>query len=346
MSVYHYVSTEDAIRVAHQGARDTLRRFNRLRDAVSGDDPGLWYPEAAHWLVDSWTLLQSPWPASLDTTQIAGRLPPAARTVQSLIDAVSLACINTLPGVDGLAHALRRALQDVSTENSHLFYLEDLPRLLAVCPIERWQCSRAGRVTAPMQRLRRDPCFLVARAGMLRALRRWMYRSGMRVDVSSARQARELIPPYSEEANIDLDVLQAELDRWDVAELRAVVSSARQEPQAQRPRMSSEEANRKAMQLAEADHDFVTRTAQEWAQAIGCSAALVVKLPFWREVMEQTGRERRGKKPRAVGLTEKVLATAPDDQAELDRLIAEQQADHEPSPLDGQRSRTRCRKQL
>jgi hypothetical protein len=65
-----------------------------------------------------------------------------------------------------------------------------------------------------------------------------------------------------------------------------------------RKRMTRDEANAKAMQLAEADHDFVNKTQREWAREIGCSEGLITDLPFWRRVAEKTGRDRKGRAQR------------------------------------------------
>jgi hypothetical protein len=101
-------------------------------------------------------------------------------------------------------------------------------------------------------------------------------------------------------------------------------------------RMTKDEANATAMRLAEADRFFVHRPLREWAKAIGCSMGLVAKLPFWLTTMEQTGRSQKGRVPlpKAVSLTSNLEAVVGDDDAELRRLMDEQQADAEPSPLD------------
>jgi len=76
--------------------------------------------------------------------------------------------------------------------------------------------------------------------------------------------------------------------------------------------MTVEEANRIAMKLAEDDRFFVQRSLREWAQAIGCSDGLVVKLPLWRETMRLTGRGKEGKdpSPKIVSLTDALEAVS------------------------------------
>ncbi len=109
-------------------------------------------------------------------------------------------------------------------------------------------------------------------------------------------------------------------------------------------RMSKDDANKIAMRLAKTDGSFVHKTQREWADAIGCSAGLITYLPFWREVAKETGRARRGKAPRVVSLTQKVLAVTADPHAELVRLVSEQEADAEPSPLETDPADRRPRK--
>jgi len=102
------------------------------------------------------------------------------------------------------------------------------------------------------------------------------------------------------------------------------------------PRMTKEEANRKAMELAKRDRTFVDRPLREWAEAIGCSEGLVTKLPFWIKTMEMTGRGQkdRPRVPKAVTFTDTLESTTGKGKPNqvLDELIAEQ--DQEPSPLE------------
>jgi hypothetical protein len=118
--------------------------------------------------------------------------------------------------------------------------------------------------------------------------------------------------------------------------------------------MTVQEANDKAMRLAKADRFFVKRPQREWAKAIGCSAGLVAKLPLWRETMQLTGRgrENSGPSPKVVSLTGRLEASVGEDDPELKRLMAEQEADMEPSPCaddppDARRpKKVRARKRL
>jgi hypothetical protein len=122
-----------------------------------------------------------------------------------------------------------------------------------------------------------------------------------------------------------------------------------------RPRTTVQEANCKAMELARADPAFVQRSLREWADAIGCSHGLVTELPLWQETMRRTGRGRKDKSvaPKAVSLTKPLeAATGEGDKDDvLNQLIAQQEADKEPSPLeddppDSRPKRARTRKRV
>jgi hypothetical protein len=99
-----------------------------------------------------------------------------------------------------------------------------------------------------------------------------------------------------------------------------------------RPRISRDEANIRAR---EALKNPKVSSVRKLAKAIGCSDGLASTLPAWTARQEEL--RRRGKKngsvPKAVGLTEGVLANKGQDDPELERLIAEHQADYEESPL-------------
>ncbi len=104
-------------------------------------------------------------------------------------------------------------------------------------------------------------------------------------------------------------------------------------------KITRQQANARAMDLARADPDFVRNpNIRLWAKRIGCSQGLVVELPLWRETMERTGRARRQRPPapEVVSLSEKVEAILGQDDAQLKRLIAESEADNraDPSPLE------------
>ncbi|MHB1422808.1 MAG: hypothetical protein ACYC3I_06360 [Gemmataceae bacterium] len=110
-------------------------------------------------------------------------------------------------------------------------------------------------------------------------------------------------------------------------------------------RMSADEANYKALELAKKDRLFVQRSQREWAKSIGCSAGLVSKLPLWRETVRQSRPQKRsnGSAPKAVRFTAAHENSLGEPDEELQRLIAEQEADSEPSPLEGDPSGSRPR---
>ena len=102
------------------------------------------------------------------------------------------------------------------------------------------------------------------------------------------------------------------------------------------------EANRAVRRLAKKDTGFVDGTAEEWAagvrEATGktCSVSTIHRTKLWDKVMSRTGRRRKRKGPKAVALTEAVLATVGKGKKDetLNRLIAQCEADSEPSPLE------------
>ncbi len=107
--------------------------------------------------------------------------------------------------------------------------------------------------------------------------------------------------------------------------------------------ITADEANKAAMKLAKQDPAFVIGGVRDWAAAIRgatgktCSIATIEATRLWRETMKVTGRGRtRGKAPKAVALTdnmESVVGEGGKDEV-LKKLIAQQDADYEPSPID------------
>jgi hypothetical protein len=224
-SAYDYVSTEDAIRAARQGALDVLRGLERLRWIVNERMPPEWYAEAARWLVDSWARRRTRWPAAVQTTALARHLPaaavlaPAVQTVERLIPEIALACINALPYVEPLAHALARALCDAPPDNLDLFYLGDLPRLLCVdC---RWAVTREDRITPTLRRLRTDSAFRQARKGIDGVICKWEVAHGEAEAVTPAQYRRATTGIYSGGVDIDIDELRRVLAAYNPDALRS-----------------------------------------------------------------------------------------------------------------------------
>jgi hypothetical protein len=85
---------------------------------------------------------------------------------------------------------------------------------------------------------------------------------------------------------------------------------------------------------------------RELASHLDCSTGLAAKLPAWRALQETREQKRQPKKPKVVSFTEKIEAVTGQADEELQRLIEEQAADFEPSPLDPLSKRVRERKRL
>jgi hypothetical protein len=228
-SLYDYVSTEDAIRAARQGALDTLRRLKDLRSAICRESPPGWYAEAARWLVESWARRRTRWPAAVQTTALAGHLPaaaalaPAVRAVEHLIPEMDLACINALPYVQGVAGALARVLFDAPPENLEAFYIDDWPRLLSLD--HRWAVTREDRITPTLRRLRTDSEFRRTRKGMDRAICKWEAAYGQAETVTRAQYRRATTGFYRDEPNIELEELHSVLAAHDPDVLRATLTA-------------------------------------------------------------------------------------------------------------------------
>ncbi len=97
------------------------------------------------------------------------------------------------------------------------------------------------------------------------------------------------------------------------------------------------------MELAKKDPEFVNGGAWEWAAAIRkvtgktCSISTVRATRLWQKTMAVTGRGRsKGKTPKAVALTDNMESVVGEGERQevLQGLIAQQEADYEPSPLD------------
>jgi hypothetical protein len=74
--------------------------------------------------------------------------------------------------------------------------------------------------------------------------------------------------------------------------------------------------------------------ARELKEGIGCSLGLVSGLPAWKAVREQRAKGRKPRKAGVVSLTPKMGNVAGTKDNQLEKLVAEQQADSELSPLE------------
>ena len=153
--------------------------------------------------------------------------------------------------------------------------------------------------------------------------------------VKSVLAEDEALENAQREIAVDLVLLESRIAE---ATAKANAEEKQAEKTNQKSRMTAEEANEKAKQLAKKDPSFVNKKQREWAEAIGCSDGLINKLPLWQKTMEKTGRGRkeRGTKPKKVSLTKAIEETVGEGEKheQLSRLIAEQEQDYEPSPLD------------
>lgn len=95
--------------------------------------------------------------------------------------------------------------------------------------------------------------------------------------------------------------------------------------------MPRREANIEARKHLEQNPDA---KARDVAKAIGCALGMVSKLPAWQAVQEQRMRGKKPKAAKVVNLTSKMEAVTGREESPLCKLIAEQEADAEPSPLD------------
>ncbi|MCE5303090.1 MAG: hypothetical protein LLF97_08285 [Planctomycetaceae bacterium] len=136
------------------------------------------------------------------------------------------------------------------------------------------------------------------------------------------------LPPKPKKSDVLVGVGDVQGIEWAARVLRetANVSSGK-------AAISKDEANLRAREALK--NTKTTWSERKLAKAIGCSAGLVHKLPAWRAHQEELAM--KGKKtaggPKACGLTDGIMASKGQDDPELERLIAEQQADFEESPL-------------
>ena len=112
---------------------------------------------------------------------------------------------------------------------------------------------------------------------------------------------------------------------------------------AEKGHITADEANQIAMKLAKMSRAFVRADVKEWARKISkasgktCSPSTVHKTALWKATMQKTGRGRtKGGSSRTVTFTKKLEAVTRDDaqQQALDKLIAEHEADSEPSSAE------------
>jgi hypothetical protein len=123
---------------------------------------------------------------------------------------------------------------------------------------------------------------------------------------------------------------------------------------AKRSHMSVDEASTAAMRLASKDGvGFLQMSDSAQAKRIGCHLKTWRRTQFYKTVLKRRAgmSQRAGKPPQsgarpAVSLTSKLEASVHDGERDemLKKLVAEQEADHEPSPLDKDAPASRTRK--
>jgi hypothetical protein len=120
-------------------------------------------------------------------------------------------------------------------------------------------------------------------------------------------------------------------------------------PSGPRPRMTVEEANRKATDLAKRlKKKFFTLSEREQAKRIGCSWATWKKTTFYQAAKKKLPPRKKGSRKGAVSLTDTLQAATGEGGRDevLNQLIAEQEADGEPSPIDPRPRKVQSRKRL
>ncbi|MGA2259559.1 MAG: hypothetical protein ABSG53_33200 [Thermoguttaceae bacterium] len=111
-------------------------------------------------------------------------------------------------------------------------------------------------------------------------------------------------------------------------------SEAESAAQAKRPSIRRGEANLRARDALKGKPPKGKKrwTQRTLAKAIGCSATQAGKLPAFRAYLEENCKTKTAA-PKTVSLTNVVLDNKGQDDAELNRLIDQYQANFEPSPL-------------
>jgi hypothetical protein len=98
-----------------------------------------------------------------------------------------------------------------------------------------------------------------------------------------------------------------------------------------RAKLTKDEANIKARAFLRHNPKA---TARQLATGIGCALGMVSNLPAWQAVKEERDKGRQPKKSGTVALTPKMEKLVGSEDDALAKLIDEQKADAEPSPLE------------
>ena len=129
----------------------------------------------------------------------------------------------------------------------------------------------------------------------------------------------------------DRQPLVATLREWQrAARTRAAEADEAVKPTVRRG-MKKSEANILAREYL---RDHPTANIRAVAKGIGCSTGLVSKLTAWKAVQEERNRRRRPPRTNEISLTGRMQKVLGVDDDPLRKLIADQEADAEPSPLE------------
>lgn len=107
--------------------------------------------------------------------------------------------------------------------------------------------------------------------------------------------------------------------------------STKPPPKGNRPRITAAEANLRAR--AALQNQRKRWGVRSLAEAIGCSQGLVSKLDAWRAYQDEREAKQGPAAPKAMTMTDRTLASEGREDAALEQLIKEHQADFEDSPL-------------
>lgn len=108
--------------------------------------------------------------------------------------------------------------------------------------------------------------------------------------------------------------------------------------------VSQEDADNLARKIARSERSFRSGSQREWSKRLKIAAGRVGKLPFWIELHPKSETDTEAPKPKAVAMTHRLESSLGKDDAELARLMNEQDDDDEGSPLDSIPRRKRSRR--
>jgi len=158
----------------------------------------------------------------------------------------------------------------------------------------------------------------------------------------SEQTATNTLPSILSKLEAGLSALLGSDDAWKAASVG---------PASQKKPMKTQEANDKAMKLArKLRKAFFFLSENQQAEMIGCSWQTWARTKFYEEAQKKRpgGKRRKVSSPKTVSLTSELEAvTGEGDKEEvLQALIADHNADAEPSPLETRPRKIHSRKRL